>query len=117
MACFTTAHNHISHDGRESGYIIPETGIRQGDLPSSYLFIICTVGFSALIREYKRRGLIKGIRVARGVPSVNHIFFADDNYIFCQARSGEAFHVVNLTTFEKASGHKINLDKSSVFFY
>lgn len=54
MACVTLAHYQICHAGREFGYIYPERGIRQGDPLSSYLFLICTEGFSALIKDYER---------------------------------------------------------------
>lgn len=105
MACVRPARYKISQAGREFGSIISDRGIRHGDPLSSYLFIKYTEGFSTLIRDYKRRGLFKGIRVARGAPSVNHIFFADDNYIFCQENTDVATQVASLlTTFETTSG-------------
>lgn len=81
MQCVRTARYKITHSGREFGSIIPQKGLRQGDPLSSYLFLICMDGLSALIKSYERRGLIKGIKVARGAPSVSHMFFADDSYI------------------------------------
>lgn len=74
-------------------------------------------GLSALIKAYEQRGLIKGLRVARVAPTVTHLFFADDSYIYCQANKEEATQVMEiLKTFERASGQKINTGKSSVFF-
>lgn len=73
--CVTTAHYKIAHSGKEFGNIIPHRGLRQGDPLSSYLFLLCMEGLSALIKSYERRGLIKGIRVAKGAPSVSHMFF------------------------------------------
>lgn len=49
MACVTSDNYHISHAGRVFGDIIPGRGLRQGDLLSSYLFLICTEGFTTLI--------------------------------------------------------------------
>ncbi|XP_074324121.1 uncharacterized protein LOC141661039 [Apium graveolens] len=107
----------ISHAGREFGDIIPQRGLRQGDPLSSYLFLVCTEGFTSIIRDYERRGLIKGIQVARGAPSLSHMFFADDSYIYCQANEPSANHIVDmLSKFETTSGQKINRDKSSIFF-
>lgn len=61
--------------------------------------------------------LLRGIQVARGVPTISHMFFADDSYIFCKAISEDAIQVIKLLqTFEKASGQKINKEKSSIFF-
>ncbi|XP_062112653.1 uncharacterized protein LOC133823820 [Humulus lupulus] len=117
MVCVSSARYQIAHGGKEFGLIIPERGLRQGDPLSSYLFIICTEGFSALLQEYERKQFISGIQVARGAPRISHMFFADDSYIFCKANSEEANHVLSLLhTFELASGQKINYDKSSVFF-
>ena len=105
MACITTARYQISHAGQLFGHIIPERGLRQGDPLSSYLFIICTEGFSALLHEYERRRLLTGIQVARGAPHISHIFFADDSYIFSKASSEDAHHVCELLRiFEQASG-------------
>ncbi|XP_062100071.1 uncharacterized protein LOC133805941 [Humulus lupulus] len=117
MKCVTSARYQISHAGKEFGHIVPERGLRQGDPLSSYLFIICTEGFSALLRTYERRKLIRGIQVARGAPVISHMLFADDSYIFCKATSENAAHVSHLLTiFEGTSGQKVNYEKSSVFF-
>ncbi|XP_062102876.1 uncharacterized protein LOC133813856 [Humulus lupulus] len=117
MHCVTSARYQISHAGREFGHIIPERGLRQGDPLSSYLFIIYTEGFSALLRNYERRRMFRGIQVARGAPVLSHMFFADDTYIFCKATIEDAEHILHLlSVFESASGQKINYDKSSIFF-
>lgn len=74
-------------------------------------------GLSALIKEYEWRKMITGIQVARGATAISHMFFANDSYIFCRANREEATHVIQmLALFEKASGQKINIDKSNAFF-
>ena len=116
MSCVTSARYKITHAGREFGDIIPERGLRQGDPLSSYLFLVCMEGLTSIIKEYERKGLITGIKVARGAPTVTHMFFADDSYIFCKATKEDAEHVTNiLSTCETASGQKLNVEKSSVF--
>lgn len=53
---------------------------------------------------------------------MTHMFFVDDIYIYCQANKcqankEEATQVMKvLATFERASGQKIDVDKSNVFF-
>lgn len=117
MQCISTARYNITHSGKEFGSIIPQRGLRQGDPLSSYLFLICMEGLSALIKSNEQCGLIKGIKVARGAPSVSHLFFTDDSYIYCHASKEEATQVMEiLSIFEQASGQKINTSKSSVFF-
>lgn len=86
MECVKSARYQISHAGREFGSIIPSRGIRQGDPLSSYLFLICTEGFTSLINRLEQQRLLKGIQVARGAPSVTHLFFTDDTYLLCKAK-------------------------------
>lgn len=74
-------------------------------------------GLSAIIKSYENRGLIKGIKIARSAPSISHMFFADDSYIYCHATRDEAMQVRGiLAIFEQALGQKINTIKSSVLF-
>lgn len=75
----------INHAWRGFGDIIPEIGLRQRDPLSFYLFLVCMKGLTAVIKEYERRDLINGIKVARGAPTVSHIFFTDYSYINCKA--------------------------------
>lgn len=63
MACVMSARYRISHAGRDFGSINPERGIRQGDPLSSYLFLICIEGFTALIQDYERRGFLQGVKL------------------------------------------------------
>ena len=48
---------------------------------------------------------------------MTHLFFADDNILFCKATPIECQVLKSiLRRYEEASGQKINIDKSSVFF-
>lgn len=115
--CVSSARYMIVHDGHQIGPIIPSRGIRQGDPLSPYLFILCAEGLSALIRRYESRGWLHGCKVAQGAPSVTHMLFADDSYLYCRATPDEANHVRELLKkFERASGQQVNLQKSSIFF-
>lgn len=81
------------------------------------MFLICIEGLSAILKDFEDRKLISGIKVARSAPPLTHMFFADDSYIFCKATVECADNVMTLlNVFEQASGQKINVDKSSVFF-
>lgn len=55
--------------------------------------------------------------MCRGGPRISHLFFADDSVIFGDAsfsRAAEVRRIINV--YEVASGQKINLKKSVVFF-
>lgn len=113
----TSATYNIVHDGRIMGPIIPSRGIRQGYPLSPYLFILCAEGLSALIRWFEQKGWIHGCKVANGAPRVSHMLFADDSYLYCKATLQEAHKFQELLSlFEKTSGQKVNLGKSSIFF-
>ncbi|KAM6569155.1 hypothetical protein CsatB_017140 [Cannabis sativa] len=117
MKCLHTISYNIVHGGEVLGPIVPTRGIRQGDPISPYLFIICAEGLSALIRLYEEKKWIHGCRVARRARYVTHMLFADDSFLYCSATMDEAHRVLELLhKFEEASGQKVNLNKSSVFF-
>ncbi|XP_060960654.1 uncharacterized protein LOC133031222 [Cannabis sativa] len=117
MRCITSVRYNVLHGGNVVGPFTPTRGIRQGDPLSTYLFIICAEGLSMLINSAESNRTIHGCRVARGAPSITHMLFADDSYLFCQASIGAAQGVRNLLSeFEQASGQKVNIAKSSIFF-
>ncbi|XP_060963958.1 uncharacterized protein LOC115723947 [Cannabis sativa] len=117
LSCVNSVRYHVINSGQKLGPIIPTRGIRQGCPLSPYLFIVCAEGFSSLIRSYESSRWLTGCKVARSAPTISHLLFADDSYIYCQATDEEANHVLSLLRFfEDASGQKVNLHKSSAFF-
>ncbi|KAM6544160.1 hypothetical protein CsatB_008607 [Cannabis sativa] len=117
MGCVNSVCYHVVHGGVKLGPIIPTRGIRQGCPLSPYLFIVCAEGLSSLIKHYEASRLLTGCKVARSAPTISHLLFADDSYVYCQATEEEASRVLSLLhVFEVASGQKVNLHKSSAFF-
>uniref|UniRef100_A0A803QEL1 Reverse transcriptase domain-containing protein n=1 Tax=Cannabis sativa TaxID=3483 RepID=A0A803QEL1_CANSA len=117
LSCVSSVRYKIVNSGREMGPIVPSRGIRQGDPLSSYLFLICAEGFSALIKSFESAGYIRGCRVTNGAPVISHMLFADDSYIYCRANEREASNVIRLLKmFEEASGQIVNFNKSSIFY-
>lgn len=62
MVSVTSSRYRISHVIREFGYRIPEKGIRQGDPVSSYLFLVCMEGLSALVGKMRLNSYLKVYR-------------------------------------------------------
>lgn len=84
---------------------------------SPYLFILCAEGLSALMVRYEQNKWIQGIKVCRRAPSITHMLFADDSYLYCKAEEEQVGSLMRLLqVFEGASGQKVNLEKSVVFF-
>ncbi|CAN6576692.1 unnamed protein product [Malus baccata var. baccata] len=115
--CISTVSFSILINGLPTGYIQPQRGLRQGDPLSPFLFLICTEGFSSLIRKGMERGVLHGYKFTpNGIP-LTHLFFADDSVLFGNATVEEAQGVVDiLNTYASGSGQEINLSKSSIFF-
>ena len=117
MHCITTISYFVLINGVAYGSIIPTRGLRQGDLVSPYIFLLCAYGFSSLINDAARNQRISGVSICKGSPKITHLFFADDSLLFCKANIQECQNLINiLQLYEASSGQKINANKSSVFF-
>lgn len=64
-------------------------GIRQEDLLSPYLFILCVEALSCLLHKPGSSNSIFSIPIGRKPIHINHLFFTDDSLLFCKANSLE----------------------------
>lgn len=104
-------------NGDLHGCIFPTRGLRQGDPLSPYLFIICAEALSAMLLEAERSQAITGVPIAKGRVRLNHLFFADDSLLFCKANTSEWNRLkAVLSHYELASGQRLNIEKTSIFF-
>ncbi|CAL2247000.1 unnamed protein product [Prunus armeniaca] len=104
-------------EGRPFGRIIPSRGLRQGDPISPYLFLIVAEAFSTLLQQAERDSRLHGVSIAPFAPSINHLFFADDSLLFCNAGTTEALVLKRIFgVYKAASGQKVNLGKSALCF-
>lgn len=72
--CISSASYSILVYGSPIGYILSQRGLRQGDPLSPCLFLLCTEGFSAMLRNGN------GVRVVpKGMP-ISHLLFAMTRY-------------------------------------
>lgn len=95
----------------------PKIGLRQGDLLSLYLFILCANVISSLLKKEVMNRNINGIQVSKRAPSISHIFFVDDIILFSRANATEVERTMEvLSTYQKASGQVMKLDKSEASF-
>ena len=117
MKCVTTASFSILFNGERLQEFKPTRGIRQGDPISPYLFLLCAEGLSCVLKGVGADQSVNGIQIARTAPKINHLLFADDCLLFLKADASNAQLVQeSLTKYCDASGQKVNLAKSSIFF-
>ena len=117
MSCVTSASFSVLVNGRSCGFFKAGWGLRQGCLLSPYLFILTSEMLSRLFISYKSSGLYSGIKINRYAPSISHLMFADDLFLFGKG-TDEAVVVVKeiLDKYARWSGQCINFHKSSIYF-
>lgn len=65
----------------------------------------------------KLEGNLMGVKACRGSPSITHLFFVNDSIVFGEAsEKGDRVMKDILDQYERASGKKVNFEKSVIFF-
>ncbi|KAG7547784.1 Ribonuclease H domain [Arabidopsis suecica] len=117
MTCVTGPSMRILWNGEKTEQFTPSRGIRQGDPLSPYLFVLCLERLCHLIDRSVAGKEWKPISISQGGPKLSHICFADDLILFAEA-SVTQIRVIRrvLERFCVASGQKVSLEKSKIFF-
>ncbi|KAL6202259.1 hypothetical protein ACLB2K_025971 [Fragaria x ananassa] len=99
-------------NGVPRGSVTPNSGLRQGDPISPYLFLLCVKGLSALIADEVSKGVWHGLRVCEGAPTISNLFFADDSLLYARAFLQDCALVRQiLKVYEEASGQQIRKEE------
>jgi hypothetical protein len=116
MRLVSTVSFSVLFNGVPQEEFCPSRGIRQGDPLSPNLFLLAAEGLSGLLK-FNQSPAIQGVKVAATAPAVNHLLFADDSLLFFHANNEGALEIKELLNkYCNASGQRINVDKSSVYF-
>ena len=107
----------VSWNGELSEEFKPTREVRQGDLLSPYLFVLCMERISQLIVKEVHEGRWNAIRLVKDGPPISHMFFTDDLVLFAKAFMDQVVLLDNMfRVFCDSSGQKISKQKSIVFF-
>ncbi|PNX73125.1 ribonuclease H [Trifolium pratense] len=115
--CITSPSFKILWNDDKTDTFTPTRGIRQGDPLSPYLFFICMDRLSHMIADQVEARYWKPMRACRYGPQISHLLFANDLLLFAEASIEQAHCILNcLDIFCKASGQKINSQKTEIYF-
>ncbi|XP_074327336.1 uncharacterized protein LOC141665255 [Apium graveolens] len=85
--------------------VIPKRGLRQGDPLSPYLFLLCVEGNSNDLDHAVHSGTIHGSQISPTTPSISHLLFPDDSFLFFRVTATEAYAIKSiLENYERCSG-------------
>ena len=104
---YTEISSCIINNGTTSKYFPVSRGVRQGDPLSPYLFIVVTEFLASRIRSNSD---IKGFMVNEN--NIKLTMYADDTTAFVADEKSASCLLAELENFKKASGLKINIDKT-----
>lgn len=117
MKCVSGPAMNLLWNGEKTAAFTPLRGLRQGDPISPYLFVLCMERLSHMIERSVESKDWKPISLSRGGPKLSHICFADDLILFAEASVSQVQVIRKvLETFCGASGQKVSLAKSKIFF-
>ncbi|KAA3461536.1 reverse transcriptase [Gossypium australe] len=112
MQCITSVSYFVIVNGKRGETFKPTKGLRQGDLLSLFLFLICSEGLSALMKISLHDGLIKWAKASRSVTPLTH-----DYILFGEATSNGAQILKGiLKEYETCLGQCVNFENSTVFY-
>ncbi|XP_074374984.1 uncharacterized protein LOC141716683 [Apium graveolens] len=117
ILCVSTISYKFCLNGTFIGPLQPPRGLRQRDPLSPYLFLLCVEGLSSSIHQSAVEGSIHGSQICNMAPTVTHLLFADDNFLFFKDDRVEAVTIKNLlNSIITLSGQSVNFRKFGIFF-
>lgn len=117
MQCVSGPSMNLLWNGERTKPFKPLRGLRQGDPLSPYLFVLCMERLCHLIEKSVEEKKWKPVSLSRGGPKLSHICFAYDLILFAEASVAQIIVIRSiLEKFCTASGQKVSLEKSKIFF-
>ena len=116
MQCVSSASYSVAVNGDIHGFFAGQSGVRQGDPLSPYLFICCMEYFSRMLMLASQQEVFR-FHPKCAIQGITHLAFADDVLILSRGDSSSVTCILNqLATFGHTSGLGLNPQKSFIFF-
>lgn len=117
LNCITSISYSVNVNGVHGNDFKPSRGLRQSDSLSSYLFLICSEGHSALMQRVRSDGSMKGVLVSKRGSHLSHLLFANDCIFFSEA-TDHGVQIIKdvLKVYEECSSQYVNFNKSIIYF-
>jgi hypothetical protein len=90
MECVTSVSFALLINEGVTEHFNPSRGLRQGDLLSPFLFILCQDVLSRILEKQLAEGGIGGVKASIGDPIFIHVMYANDIVMFSKANRSEA---------------------------
>lgn len=87
MECIILVQYEVLMNGLPRGHLFPQRGLRQGDLLSPYLYILCTKDLITNIQKEEHDKRLTGLKVAGASPAISHMLFADYSLFLCKTQN------------------------------
>ena len=111
LMCVSSTTYSVIVNGTPMGRIVPSRGIWQGDPISLYLFLFCAKTLSSMLTRAESRDTLIGVPTSKKGPWISHLFFADNNLLFCKVNPHHWRKMSDLLqTYENVSGQRLNKD-------
>lgn len=117
LKCILLVSYSILLNGNVVGFFKSKCGLKQGDLLSPYLFLLCTEGLSTILRKRVADCALQRVKVSKHGPEILHLFLAYDSLLFFKTTIEDCDTILEcLKVYENASTQKVNLFNSGVLF-
>lgn len=115
MTCITITSYNINLNRGCYGSIKGKRGLRQGDLISLLLFVICMEYFTRIMGHVAKKKEFNYHTKCKGVK-LTHLYFADDMILFSKGEYTSVMLMLRgLKSFSNVSGMTVNANKSNIF--
>lgn len=106
MFCITSTKLHLLWNREVLHPITPQRGLRQGEVLSLYLFVLCTEVLGQMITAEVDKGRWKAVKPSRHGPSISHIFFCRWSNSFWRSIRGSTLKSFFVWWVGRRSTHK-----------